>query len=147
MADSFSKKEKEKKRMKARQDKAQKMQERKESNSGGKSLEDMMAYVDEDGNIVSTPPDPNRKREDNAELALMASEGRPVLEEPAALTGIISFYNDEKGYGFITQDQTRDNIFVHANQATEALQKNDRVTFEREKTPRGFNALQVKKIK
>jgi len=147
MADSFSKKEKEKKRIKARQDKAQKMQERKESNNGGKSLADMMAYVDENGNLVSTPPDPNRKKEDTTELALMASEGRPILEEPSALTGIISFYNDEKGYGFITQDITRENIFVHANQALQPLQKNDRVTFEKEKTPRGYNALQVQKIK
>lgn len=146
MADSFSKKEKEKKRIKARQDKAQKMQDRKENSSGSKSLEDMMAYVDEDGNLVSTPPDPKRKKEDNAELALFASEGRPIVEEDRALTGIISYFNDEKGYGFITQDETRDSIFVHANQASQALKINDKVSFEKEKSPRGFQATKVQKI-
>ncbi|MFN9520092.1 MAG: cold shock domain-containing protein, partial [Bacteroidota bacterium] len=45
--ETFSKKEKEKKRLKKRQDKAQKKEERKANSLKGKSLEDMMAYVDE----------------------------------------------------------------------------------------------------
>jgi hypothetical protein len=53
--ETWNKREKEKKKIKQRQEKQEKMQERK-SNAGKKSLDDMLAYVDEDGNITSTPP-------------------------------------------------------------------------------------------
>jgi CspA family cold shock protein len=58
MADSFLKKEQAKKKAKLKQDKRQKMQERKENNMKGKPLEDMMAYIDENGQISDTPPPP-----------------------------------------------------------------------------------------
>ena len=56
MGESFAKKEKAKKKAKEKQDKAEKMRERKATNKG-RSFEDMIAYLDEDGNIMSTPPD------------------------------------------------------------------------------------------
>ena len=49
MSESFAKKEKEKQKAKSKQDKAQKMKDRKANASKGKSLEDMMAYIDENG--------------------------------------------------------------------------------------------------
>ena len=60
--ETFSKKENEKKRLKKKQDKEEKREERKANSNKGKSLEDMMAYIDEDGNLSSTPPDPRKKR-------------------------------------------------------------------------------------
>jgi len=60
--ETFGKKEKEKKRLKERQEKHEKMEERKANARKGKSLEDMMAYIDEDGNISSTPPDPKKEK-------------------------------------------------------------------------------------
>ena len=60
--ETFSKKEKEKNRLKKRQDKAEKMEERKANAKKGKTLEEMMAYIDENGNISSTPPDPRKKK-------------------------------------------------------------------------------------
>ena len=59
--ETFSKKEKEKKRLKKRQDKLVKKEERKSTSEGG-SLESMMAYVDEFGNLSDTPPDPLKKK-------------------------------------------------------------------------------------
>ena len=59
--ETFSKKEKEKKRIKKKQDKDQKKEERKANAVKGKTLEEMFAYVDENGNISTTPPDPNKK--------------------------------------------------------------------------------------
>ena len=59
--ETFSKKEKEKKRLKKRQDKLAKREERKANSEGG-GLENMMAYVDENGMITDTPPDPNAKK-------------------------------------------------------------------------------------
>jgi hypothetical protein len=53
---SYQKREKEKQRMQHRQDKAEKMQERKANAQKGRSLDDMLAYLDENGNISSTPP-------------------------------------------------------------------------------------------
>jgi S-adenosylmethionine hydrolase len=51
------KNEKEKKKAQKRQEKEQRKEERKASSKEGKSLDDMIAYVDEFGNITSTPPD------------------------------------------------------------------------------------------
>ncbi len=52
------KREKEKQKLQHRQEKAEKMQERKANTQKGKSLDDMLAYLDENGNIISAPPDP-----------------------------------------------------------------------------------------
>ena len=54
--ETFSKKEKEKKKQKKKQDKEQKKEERKSHTSKGKGIDEMLAYVDDDGNITSTPP-------------------------------------------------------------------------------------------
>jgi hypothetical protein len=59
---SFSKKEKEKKRLKKREDKEQKKEDRKATSSKGKGMDEMLAYVDENGNITATPPDPKKKQ-------------------------------------------------------------------------------------
>ena len=60
--ETFSKKENEKKRLKKKQDKKEKREERKANSNKGKSLENMMAYIDENGNLSSTPPDPRKKK-------------------------------------------------------------------------------------
>ena len=49
--ETFSKKENEKKRKKKKQDKQEKREERKANSNKGKSLEDMMAYINEKGNL------------------------------------------------------------------------------------------------
>ena len=59
MADSFNKKEREKKRRKRRQDKAEKKKQRKLE---GKKPAEFM-YLGADGNLTSTPPDPNKREE------------------------------------------------------------------------------------
>lgn len=57
MADSFSKKENFKKKVQKAKEKAQKREERKTSNNKGKGLDDMIMYVDANGQLTSTPPD------------------------------------------------------------------------------------------
>ena len=54
--ETYSKREKDKKRIKQRIDKAEKKEQRKANNNKGKSLEDMLAYVDENGNLSSVQP-------------------------------------------------------------------------------------------
>ena len=60
-SETFGKKEKEKRKQQKKKEKAMRREERK-SNSEGGGLDNMMAYVDEFGNISSTPPDPTKKK-------------------------------------------------------------------------------------
>ncbi len=63
----YSKREKERKRQKQKQDKLEKRQQRKENNSKGKNLEDMMAYLDSEGNLTTQPPDDQSKPIDRSQ--------------------------------------------------------------------------------
>lgn len=145
MGESWNKKEREKKKQKEKKDKAEKMQERKENVSKGKRLEDMMAYVDENGNISSKPPDPRRKTEIKAEDIEI---GVPKFDEMAAQaltrTGRISFFNYDKGFGFIKDQSTQESVFVHINNLPGPVKENDKVSFETEKGSRGPVAINVK---
>jgi len=145
MSDTFAKKEKEKKKAKQKQDKAQKMKERKANNNKGKALEDMMAYLDENGNISSTPADPRKRVDINLE-DIQLGAAKPSEPESAIRTGSVSFFNDAKGYGFITDDKTRENVFVHSNQLSSPVKERDKVSFEKERTPKGYSAINVRKI-
>ncbi|HEU4607363.1 MAG TPA: hypothetical protein VFS31_04585 [Chitinophagaceae bacterium] len=56
--ETFQKRLKEKKRRERKMAKKEKLEQRRaENESGGKSLQDMIAYVDEDGNLTETPPE------------------------------------------------------------------------------------------
>lgn len=132
MAETAAKKEKQKKKAKEKRDKAHKMKERKLNNNKGKSLEDMMAYVDENGDLSSSPPDPRKKKETNAE-DISLSVSRP--SEPAELIrkGIITYFNDSKGYGFITDVKSKENIFMHSSQLQGPVKEGNLVTYETER--------------
>jgi len=143
--ETFNKKEKEKKRLKQQQEKREKMAERKAQPKKGKSLEEMMAYIDENGNISDTPPDPRRRVEIKTEDIQI---GVPKMEDIPDVphTGVLSFFNTSKGFGFINDQQSGERIFVHINQFTEPIHEGDKVTYEIERGPRGLNAIEVKKI-
>ena len=147
MSETQAKKEKEKKKRRQKEDKAQKMKERKDNNNKGKSLEDMMAYIDENGNLSSTPPNPAKKKAIKVEDIQLGAAAR-LEEDPAEKirTGVITFFNADKGYGFITDTVTKENVFVHVNQLSQQVKERDMVSFETEHTKRGLNALNVKKI-
>jgi cold shock CspA family protein len=143
--ETFNKKEKEKKKLKQRQDKEEKREERKANNKKGASLEDMMAYIDENGNITSTPPDPQRKKVFRQEDMQIGVPKQVETEEDAQRTGVVTFFNDGKGFGFIKDSVTSESVFVHVNQLSAPIKENDKVTFEVEKGPRGLSAVNVSK--
>ena len=58
MAETWNKKEREKKKQQAKKEKAERKQERKENTKDGNNLDSMLAYLDENGNLSSKPPDP-----------------------------------------------------------------------------------------
>jgi len=142
--ETFNKKEREKKRQKKSQDKKEKAQDRKANTTKGKSLEDMMAYIDEYGNITSTPPDPSRKLKVNSQDIQIAVPKQENVVEDIVRTGIVAFFNEAKGYGFIKDMQTQESIFVHANSLSEPIKENNKVTFEVEPGQKGPTAVKVK---
>ena len=145
--ETYNKKELEKKRLKKKKDKEQKKVERKASSESGKRMEDMFAYVDENGNIVSTPPDPRNKKIINSEdIRISVSRQEPVDPADLIRKGTVTFFNDAKGYGFIKDHESQESIFVHINELENKVQENDKVTFETEKGPKGLNAVRVKLI-
>jgi cold shock CspA family protein len=143
--ETFSKKEKEKLKIKKRKEKEEKREERKANAVKGKSLEEMMAYVDENGNITNTPPDPKKKRVAIAEDMLIGV-ARQAPPEPQDLirSGIITYFNESKGYGFIKDLKTQESVFVHLNGIIDSVKEGNKVTFEVEMTPKGSNAIKVK---
>jgi cold shock CspA family protein len=145
--ETFGKKEKEKKRAKQRQDKQEKMEERKANAKKGKSLEEMMAYLDENGNLSSTPPDPRKKRVFKPEeMSISVPKQEEREPEDPIRTGTVTFFNESKGFGFIKDLQTQESVFVHVNQLTERINETDKVNFEVKMGPKGPNATNVKKI-
>jgi len=143
--ETFNKKEKEKKRLKKAKDKKEKAEERKSTSGKGKSLEDMMAYIDEHGNITSTPPDPSKKIKINSEDIQVGIAKREEIVQEIVRNGVVSFFNESKGYGFIKDLLSQESVFVHVNGLTEQIKENDKVTFETEQGQKGLTAVKVKK--
>ncbi|MCU0467469.1 MAG: cold shock domain-containing protein [Arcicella sp.] len=61
-------------------------------------------------------------------------------------TGKVKFFNESKGFGFIVDDNTGEDIFVHVTGLSGvSLRENDSVSFEVQEGKRGLNAVNVKK--
>jgi cold shock CspA family protein len=145
--ETFSKKEVRNKKEKRKKEKAEKRMAKKDVDKSGK-LEDMIAYVDEFGNITDTPPDPTKVKEEieleDIEIGVPRREEGPP--EEVERKGTVSFYNDSKGYGFIKDMSSQDSIFVHVNNTLDQIAEGDKVTFEIEMGPKGPTAVKVKVV-
>lgn len=141
MAISSNKRELQKKKQEKRQEKQKRKEERK-ANVGSSSFEDMIAYVDENGVIVSTPPDPkNRKNIDIEEIVISVQKKEDT--EETALEGYVEFLNSDKGYGFIKHTTSKFKYFFHVSNAPGSIKEGNKVTFELERGPRGMNAVKI----
>jgi cold shock CspA family protein len=140
--ESFNKRDKEKKRLKKRQDKLNKLASRKANPQGGS----MIAYVDENGRITDTPPDPSSRKKIDADSIQLGVPKRDTEEVNPIRKGRVEFFNQSKGFGFIKELETQEKYFVHANSLTDVIVENDTVTFEVERTFKGLNAVRVKKV-
>ena len=148
MAETWNKKEREKKKIAERKEKAERKLERKENAVNGNKLENMLAYMDENGNLCSQPPDPRRKIQVKAEdIEIGVPKQVPINPEDLIRKGIVTHFNDSKGYGFIKDIETGDSVFVHINSLREAIKESNKVTFEVEMGPKGSNAVNVKLMK
>ena len=148
MAETWNKKEREKKKKKIKKEKAEKRQERKENVENGESTGNMIAYLDENGNLSDTPPDPRKKviiKAEDIEIGIPKHD--PANDGEISRTGSITFFNHDKGFGFIEDLQSKESVFVHINALSETVNENDKVSFEIEMGPRGSNAINVKLVK
>ena len=143
--ETYSKKEKEKKRQKKKKEKDEKRMERKASSKGG-GLDNMIAYIDENGNISDTPPDPDKKVEFELEDIVTSVPKQEEFDMDTSRQGKIDFFNTEKGFGFIKEIGTNESYFVHYKGLVDDVVEGDKVSFELEKGLKGLNAVKVTKI-
>ncbi len=145
--ETFSKKEVRNKKEKKRKEKEQKRSKKKTEDKKS-SFDDMIAYVDEFGIITSTPPDPSKKTVINAEnIELKITKNKPETAPDFVRKGVITFFNESKGFGFIRDLESQQRVFVHANNLLEPVKENNIVIFEIGKGPKGPSAMKVKLFK
>ena len=61
-------------------------------------------------------------------------------------TGTVKFFNDSKGYGFITEEGSGSEYFVHISGLIDEIKQGDNVEFELQEGKKGMNAVNVKVI-
>jgi len=143
---TFGKRDKEKKKLERRQEKEAKREERKANSKKGAALEDMMVYVDEDGNFSDTPPDPRKRKEvDISEIEIDITKRQAAMSENTRRSGVVTMFNEAKGYGFIRDAATQKSVFVHVNAVHGEIKERDHVSFDLQHTAKGDSAVNVQK--
>lgn len=144
MANSFNKRELEKKKEQKKKEKQLRKEERKAG--GTKSFGDMIAYVDENGVITNTPPDQSKKQEVDLESILISTPKKSEIDFKP-LNGKVEYFNSNKGFGFIKDTDNAEKYFFYIGNAPTEISEGDMVTFELERGERGMNATRIVLIK
>jgi cold shock protein len=63
------------------------------------------------------------------------------------MEGIVKFFNESKGFGFIRATGSSEDIFVHSSGLIDNIRENDKVEFEQERGKKGMNAVRVKTVR
>ena len=132
---TFRKKEIAKKKLQKRKEKEERKAHREDSNDKGKSLEEMFAYVDENGNISDKPP---VKKYEFKEEDLI----RPEVEDVYSF-GKVSFYNEAGQYGFIRDNETRENVYFNFKMLGFVLHQDQKVKFKSQSSKQGLQVTEV----
>jgi len=141
--ESFNKKEVKNKKDKKRKAKEAKKLARRD-NEKSSNFDDMIAYVDENGMLSSTPPDPTKKKKIKSENIEISIPKRDTVHFDPIRKGVVTFFNDSKGFGFIKDLETQESVFVHVNNVLEEIKENNIVSFEVEMGQKGPTAMKVK---
>lgn len=62
------------------------------------------------------------------------------------MQGTVKFFNETKGFGFITPSDNSEDVFVHVSGLVDEIRQNDKVSYDVEKGKKGLNAVRVKVI-
>ena len=103
----------------------------------------MIAYVDENGMITSTPPAENIKKEEINLDEIIIATPKKEDEEPVILRGRVEFFNGARGFGFIKDLAGVDKYFFHVNNVVGNLSEGSIVTFEVERGVKGRNRVSI----
>lgn len=136
---SFGKREREKKKQKKKEEKAKKREERK---NNPELQADEFTYVDEFGNFHDTPPD-KADKVDAEEIVLGVPPKEETEDDDPVKSGVVTAFNDSKGFGFIREKNSQESIFFHISDCEEEIVVNNMVTFEIEHGPKGASAKKV----
>ncbi|NDV60103.1 cold shock domain-containing protein [Bacteroides sp. 519] len=139
---TFNKRENEKKKQQKKAEKQKKKEERKVTGKAS-SLDDMIAYVDENGMITSTPPDLQQKKEKVDQETIQISVPKREKEEVLVHKGRVEYFSASKGYGFIKDLAGVDKYFFHISNAPANITEGNIVTFDLEKGNKGMNAVNI----
>ncbi|PSR52361.1 cold-shock protein [Adhaeribacter arboris] len=60
--------------------------------------------------------------------------------------GVVKFFNDQKGFGFIKETNSDQDYFVHVSGLLQDIRENDQVTFDLQEGKKGLNAVNVKLV-
>ncbi|MGM5471299.1 cold-shock protein [Flavobacteriaceae bacterium LMO-SS05] len=144
---TFNKIEKEKARIKKREEKQKKKEARKaENKDSSKGIQ--FAYVDAYGNLTDTPPNPADKIKVDAssiEIGIPKKEESDEVIDPVH-RGKVSFFDSSKGFGFIIDSESQEKYFCHVSGLLDEIAENDKVSFELERGMKGMNAVRVKLV-
>ena len=102
----------------------------------------MIAYVDENGILHTTPQDVKPKTEidvSQIEISTPKQEEMEILPS----TGRVEYFTASKGYGFIKDADSGEKYFFHVTNAPAGIAEGDRVAFELERGTRGMNAVRI----
>ena len=111
--------------------------------SSKSSFDDMIAYVDENGMITSTPPAENVKKEEINPDEIIIATPKKEDEEPVILRGRVEFFNEARGFGFIKDLAGVDKYFFHVNNVVGNISEGNIVTFDLERGVKGMNAVNI----
>lgn len=139
---SFGKRENEKKKQAKRLEKQKRKEERQAG--GAASMDDMIAWVDENGSLTDVPPEERDRKKAEVKLediAVSTPKQEKVDEEP--LRGRVEFFKADKGYGFIKDLSSTEKYFFHISSAPAGISEGNIVNFELERGTRGMNAVRI----
>lgn len=135
------KREREKIKQSKRQNKQRKKEERQ--SGGSRSFEDMLAYVDENGVLHTTPQEVSVQEEIDASQIEVSVPRRTEPEEVVPFQGRVEYFDAAKGYGFIKDLSDSEKYFFHITNAPAEIAEGNSVTFEIERGTRGMNAVRI----
>src|SRR5690606_36066600 len=139
--------ENEKKRKRKQQEKEDKRALRKASSNKGKGLESMMAYIDHNGQLTDTPPDPKLKVEIKAEDILLGARSFVREESSDLKSGKVVIYNADKGFWFIKNSISQEKVFFHVSEAHYDIREGDLVSYNIVHGARDLRAAGITKQK